>query len=268
MAIYRNERFLFDDPFDKCAINRTTRYRLKRKRCEGHGSPEHDSTKSSSGRQSEEIQSYEDEDLYLPADDQQDHEGDCISTFNTDADTCNDDCYYVQDDGNALMQYPELEYDFEPPPQDLSDDEPESPNDEQSQNTAAEEVLYDGCPLSVATSAILVMKFKAKHKLSNEGLQDLLNIIKLHCPILNKCIASSYLFNKQFGKNPGVSHYFCNSCFQSVDLDAQVCPNELCNSNLSDSRSSFTEVPIIPQLKRLLERELQLLTIPDLGTCC
>ena len=35
MAIYRNERFLFDDPFDRCAINRTTRYRLKRKRRQG-----------------------------------------------------------------------------------------------------------------------------------------------------------------------------------------------------------------------------------------
>lgn len=117
-------------------------------------------------------------------------------------------------------------------------------------------MLYDGSPLTVATSSVFIMKFKAKHKLSNEGLQDLLNLIKLHCPTPNKCIASSYLFNKQFGKNTGVSHYFCNSCFQAVDRDVQVCPNELCNSNLSDSRSSFTEVPIIPQLKRLLEREL------------
>ena len=119
-------------------------------------------------------------------------------------------------------------------------------------------MLYDGSPLTAATSAVLMMKFKAKHKLSNEGLQDLLNLIKLHCPTPNKCIASSYLFNKQFGKKSEIIHYFCNSCFQTVDNDAEVCPNELCNNNLSYSRSSFTEVPIIPQLKRLLERELEI----------
>ena len=109
----------------------------------------------------------------------------------------------------------------------------------------------------MASSSILIMKFKAKHKLSNEGLQELLNLIKLHCPrISNKCITSSYLFNKQFGENSAVSHHYCNTCLQSVDADSEDCPNELCNSTLSDSRASFTEVPVIPQLKSLLEREL------------
>lgn len=37
------------------------------------------------------------------------------------------------------MQYPELEYEFEAQPQDLSDDELESLNDEQSQNIPAGE---------------------------------------------------------------------------------------------------------------------------------
>ena len=97
--------------------------------------------------------------------------------------------------------------------------------------------LYNGSPLTVATSSILIIKFKAKHKLS---LQDLLNLIK---PTPNKSIALSYLFNKQFGKNSGASHYFCNSFPSSWPW---CCPNELCNSNLSDSRFSFTEVPIIP----------------------
>lgn len=34
MAIYRDERFLFDDPFSRNSVNRTTRYRLKRSRFE------------------------------------------------------------------------------------------------------------------------------------------------------------------------------------------------------------------------------------------
>ena len=132
MAIYCNEHFLFDDPFNKCAINRT-RYRLKRKWCEGHGSPDRDSTESSSGRQSEEIQSYEDEDLYLPADDQQDHVDNLSPLL-----TWMQILVMVIVIMCKMMAMPlcsTLEYDFELPPQDLSDDEPESPNDEQSQNS-------------------------------------------------------------------------------------------------------------------------------------
>ena len=74
----------------------------------------------------------------------------------------------TQDDGNAVMQYPKLEYEFEAQPENLSDDEPESVNDEQSPNTPGREVLYDGSPLTAATSSVLIMKFKAKHELSNE----------------------------------------------------------------------------------------------------
>ena len=144
MAIYRNKRFLFDDPLDKSAINRTTRYQLKRKWRQGQIAAEESESPPSLSSHDQDIQSYEDEDLgscgdsiSLSVDDPQ-SDDDCASFFN---DGGANDCYCVQDDGYALMQYPELEYEFEAQPQDLSDDELDSLNDEQSQNTSAAEVL-------------------------------------------------------------------------------------------------------------------------------
>lgn len=258
MAVYRDERFLFEDPFDKNAMSRTTRYRLRKRRRQEQIAEE--SPRESISRQDTD-QSYNDDsrdDMNLPVDSPLcDDDYGLILDGCSDGDQLDDQLYCIQDDGNLLLQYPEQanEYHDQVDGQ-LSEDEPENDlNDEQFEEAPPEEVLYDGSSLTVATSALLIMKFKAKHKLSNEGLQDLLKLIKFHCPAPNKCIASSYLFNKHFGKSSRVSHYFCNSCFQTVDADAEVCPNELCKSSLSDSRSSFTEVPIIPQLKRLLERK-------------
>lgn len=254
MAIYQNERFLFDDPFSKNVINRTKRYRLKRKQrsqeslCVSESDWTLRSQVLSQGK-GEDLEPCDDVPVD-PVDDYMSNGDDDL--LEADDDDClgansPDDVYYVQ--------YPDMEDEFEEQSQDLSDSEAEScPTDEQPEATP-EEMLYPGSFLTVASSSVLIMKFKAKHKLSNDGLQDLLNLIKVHCPTPNKCITSSHLFNKQFGKNSAVSHY-CNSCFQSIDADSQVCPNELCNNILSDSYSYFTEVPVIPQLKRLLEREL------------
>ena len=91
----------------------------------------------------QDIQSYEDEDLgscgdsmSLSVDDPQ-SDDDCALFFNDNVCQGANDCYCIQDDGHALMQYPELEYEFEAQPQGLSDDELDSLNDEQSQNTPA-----------------------------------------------------------------------------------------------------------------------------------
>ena len=257
MAIYRNECFLFDHPFSKnVIINRTNRYRLKRK----WRSQESLCVSQSDHTLRSQVPSRDKgEDLGLCDDIPVDPVNDYMSNGDDDLLDADDDClganspnnvYDMHTEGNVLMQYPDMEDEFEEQSQDLSDSEAEScPTDEQPEATP-EEMLYPGSFLTVASSSVLIMKFKAKHKLSNDGLQDLLNLIKVHCPTPNKCITSSHLFNKQFGKNSAVSHYYCNSCFQSIDADSQVCPNELCNNILSDSYSYFTEVPVIPQLKR------------------
>jgi hypothetical protein len=87
MAIYRNERFLFDDPFDKCAINRT-RYRLRRKWRQGQDQIAAEPEESQSSLLLSSENCYEDEDLgscegdgiTLPSSDDPLDEGSCALT--------------------------------------------------------------------------------------------------------------------------------------------------------------------------------------------
>ena len=52
-----------------------------------------------------------------------------------------------------------------------------------------DEPLFDGSPVSVNESSLLIMSFAVRHQLSGVALQDLLTLITLHCPKPNNCIA-------------------------------------------------------------------------------
>ena len=119
--------------------------------------------------------------------------------------------------------------------------------------------LYDGAPLTVSASGILIMQYKMRHKLTSESVADLLELLRLHCPTPNYCIPSMYHFKKQFRSlaHPIQFHYFCSNCLQSVDELLKVCSNPLCNSDLTEvgARSSFIETDIESQLQVLFERK-------------
>ena len=113
---------------------------------------------------------------------------------------------------------------------------------------------YEGSPLTLAASSGLIMKFRMRHNLTYEGLQDLLSL-KIHCPSPNNCIISLYKFRKQFGSNSAILHYFCSACYHIVTANVFVCTNPLCKNNLAKEggRSSFIEVPVVAQFQKLLE---------------
>ncbi|KAK2562534.1 hypothetical protein P5673_014210 [Acropora cervicornis] len=74
-----------------------------------------------------------------------------------------------------------------------------------------EQALYQDSPLSVAESSLLLMAFSVRHKLSGVALEDLLELIQLHCPKPNKCITELKEFQLFFQalKHPVVKHYYC-----------------------------------------------------------
>ena len=121
--------------------------------------------------------------------------------------------------------------------------------------------LYDGARLTLSTSNILIMQYKMRHKLTDECLADLLQLLKLHCPTPNRCLQSTYYFKKHFSRLtcPIQFHYFCSTCFQSVNQPqvSKRCPNPLCRSDITEAgaRSSFIEIPIESQLQTLFERK-------------
>lgn len=125
-----------------------------------------------------------------------------------DAVDCNDglelaDCYR-----ESLLG--ELNFDEEIPDMECFKNTPAAPSEDQ-EPLRDEQALYQDSPLTVAESSLLLMAFSVRHKLSGVALEDLLELIQLHCPKPNKCITELKEFQLFFQalKHPIVKHYYC-----------------------------------------------------------
>lgn len=117
--------------------------------------------------------------------------------------------------------------------------------------------LYQDSQISIAESSLLLMAFSVRHKLSGVALQDLLELIQLHCPKLNKCTTELKDFQLFFQalKHPIVKHYYCpnKNCKIYIgtsqpesEANCAVCGTPLCSS------AYFIEIPIVEQLRTIL----------------
>lgn len=140
---------------------------------------------------------------------------------------------------------------------DLPDEERFTAED-QSSLSSSEAMVFQNCPLTVTSSLLLIKKYQMRHKLTQEALSDLLQLMRLHFPTPNLLPSSLYLFNKQLPvlANPLEYTYFCSRCLQELpSKDESTCSNSACGYSLSGpgAISSFIEVPLEPQLVTLLQ---------------
>ena len=122
-------------------------------------------------------------------------------------------------------------------------------------------IVFENCPLSVATSTLLIKKFQMRHNLTKDGLTDLLHLLRLHFPSPNSCPTSLYHFNNELPvlRDPLEFTYYCSKCLQEISNKQEtICPNSSCQNSLTSERgalSSFIEVPLEPQLMTILQSE-------------
>ena len=114
--------------------------------------------------------------------------------------------------------------------------------------------LYEGCPLTVGISMLLIMTVAMRHGMTGEALQDVLTLISLHCISPNYCTVSLRRFKQFFAtaKSPLVFHHYCSHCFLYLEnKEAESCPNTLCQKSLKGlgKKSFFIEIPIVSQLQ-------------------
>lgn len=243
MADY-NDRFKFTDPSDKYSMNRTTRYRIEKKRTRRDVGTSMSASDTSSDDNGHIETRLERGMLSAPL---------CVDVIEPvhlvtneielqfDSDTCDvNNSDYIGDDATISA--------------DTSDD----PDDnEQITSLQESKPLYEGSPLTLSQSNLLINKFKVRHNLSKEGMKDLLLLVQLHCPVPNECLSSVYLFNQHCRKSSVILHYYCKYCLQDVDSDMIVCPNAVCGKDLSlkENKSFFIQVSIVEQIQRLLGRK-------------
>lgn len=127
----------------------------------------------------------------------------------------------------------------------------------QEEQLRDEQTLYQDSPLTVGESSLLLMAFSIRHKLSGIALEDLLELIQLHCPKPNKCITELKEFHMFFQalKHPILKHYYCPNVICKVYIGTSqpgnaakcaVCGTPLCGS------AYFIEIPIMEQLQTIL----------------
>ena len=116
--------------------------------------------------------------------------------------------------------------------------------------------IYEGCPITVSVSMLLIMTLAVRHGLTGKALQDILTLISLHCITPNYCVERLRKFKHFFGKikNPLVFHHYCSYCFLYLhDKNAKTCPNSVCQRPLRGlvQKTFFIEIPIAGQLQAL-----------------
>ena len=103
-----------------------------------------------------------------------------------------DDLYYdklqkISENMECLLGMSEAESDDLELPENLE----EMLCDEDNKNTnQQDQSLYEGCPITVGISMLLIMTVAMCHGMTGEALQDILTLISLHCISPNYCTES------------------------------------------------------------------------------
>ncbi|KAE8742171.1 hypothetical protein FOCC_FOCC012311 [Frankliniella occidentalis] len=184
------------------------------------------------------------------------------------------DCDTVSNDGDASdgssegssVEDPDDEF-FPPSPSrpskdlaelraELNEQEEDSDLSDNDIDTGADErdpPLYYAAPITVNESMLSILTLAFTHNLSRSCLDDVLQLISVHCPSSNLCKDNVRLFRKHFAKSKSqvVRHYYCTTCFETLQGRDQICGR--CNEHRGVA--FFVEVPILPQLEALYGRE-------------
>ena len=117
--------------------------------------------------------------------------------------------------------------------------------------TEPDDKLYSGAPITSSSSAVLLLSFVFKHKLTREAFNDLLQVIEAHCPRPNSCKTSVKKLFEFVSKTKGdtVKHYFCSYCkaYYGKELNGNC---NICGRKIQKGAEFFLEVPIANQIEK------------------
>ena len=123
-------------------------------------------------------------------------------------------------------------------------------------------LLYEGAPLSLSSSILLILSLVLKHKLTGQCFTDLLAVIEAHCPKPNNCKTSVRKLFDHFKNIKGnlVKHLFCTYCKGYIcrqrELESLPLSCGICGTSLVNNTSFFLEAPLDDQLKILFKGKL------------
>lgn len=139
--------------------------------------------------------------------------------------------------------------------EELDDRELANTSVESTANTLSDDsLLYEGSPITVGASLLLIITFSITHNLTGDALSDLLSLIACHCLSPNLCVTTLSKLKKHFRnlRSPLVSHYYCSFCFGVREKDILHCMEcGLTMTKEQAGKSFFIESPVSDQLQTL-----------------
>lgn len=129
-------------------------------------------------------------------------------------------------------------------------------NDNTVNNNEITGLIYDGCPIKLDTSMLLILTFCIKYCLTNDAIEDLLFLINIHLKRPSNFRHSAKDLKNFFGETSSnqsiVKHYYCKCCYAGIEsTDIDFCLK--CNSAISGNLGHSLHLSIADQLKRLAE---------------
>lgn len=123
--------------------------------------------------------------------------------------------------------------------------------------TCTTDLLDESAQITCSESLLLTMAFTVRHKISLAAVDDLLKLLRIHCPELNLVVPNIAKFQEHFRKlNHPIKQHFCCpniNCQVYVSFTAPQ-KDDTCKvrgEHLS-SKAFFIEVPVEEQLSTIL----------------
>lgn len=116
-------------------------------------------------------------------------------------------------------------------------------------------IIFEGCPISLGTSMLLILAYSLKHSLTNEALDDLLFLIGLHLrrPCNFRHNRRSFTNHFNLSSTEGFKqYYYCKFCFTSIK-PSKVSTCHKCNTYIAGNIGHHIHLPIDAQVKRLTQ---------------
>ena len=119
------------------------------------------------------------------------------------------------------------------------------------------ELIYEGAQITNDESLLLTMAFALRHKISLAAVDDLLELLRIHCPEVNSMVPNISQFQQHFRKlnHPIKQHFCCPNINCQVYVSSSVPQKDdtckVCGEHLS-SKAFFIEVPVEEQLSTVL----------------
>ena len=116
--------------------------------------------------------------------------------------------------------------------------------------------MFPGAPISSKESWRLIYEFSISNHLTDVATQQLLDLIRSHCPTPNACLLTVYkLKKKKIGSIHCMYFQYCSICMNEIEMNEKMCSK--C-SNRSSQLCYYAILPFEDHLKDIFVDELHI----------